>query len=357
MLGGGAPVLVQSMTKTDTADTGATLKQIRELAGAGCEIVRVAVPDDLAAAALAELVKQSPLPLVADIHFNHRLALQALAAGVAKLRINPGNIGGPDRLAEITRQAKARGIPIRIGVNAGSLEKRLLEKHGHAGAEALLESALDSIRLMEKLNFTDLVISLKASSVPLTVRAYRLLAEKVRYPLHIGITEAGTLFAGTVFSAVGIGSLLLDGLGDTLRVSLTAPPAEEIRVARAILQAAEVRQFGPRVVSCPACGRCQVDLVRLAGQIEEMVSHLTVPLKLAVMGCEVNGPGEAREADLGIACGRDQGLIFRAGEVVRKVPADRLAEDFMSFLEDFLCRNDGIKENSSENNGSDPSLQ
>ncbi len=335
-LGGGAPVLIQSMTKTDTADTAATLAQIRELAAAGCELVRVAVPDDRAAAALKELVLKSPLPLVADVHFSHRLALAALDAGVAKLRINPGNIGGFDRLAQVVRRAAAKGIPIRVGVNAGSLEKRLLQRDGRVTASALVESALDSIRLMENLGFRDLVVSLKASSVPLSVQAYRQLAEKVNYPLHIGITEAGTSFTGTVFSAVGIGALLLDGLGDTLRVSLTAPPVEEVRVAREILKAAEVRQFGPRVISCPTCGRCQVELEALARRIEEKVSTLKEPLKVAVMGCEVNGPGEAREADLGVACGRNMGLIFSGGEVVRKVPADRLVDEFMAYLEEYL---------------------
>jgi len=335
-IGGGAPVIIQSMTNTETSDIVATLDQINELAQVGCEIVRVAVPDNRAANALRELVKRSPLPLVADIHFSHRLALASLEAGVAGLRINPGNIGGIDRLAQVTRMAAAKGIPIRVGVNAGSLEKRLLEKYGHITAEAMVESALDSIRVMESLDFKDLVVSLKSSSVPLTVLAYRLLAQKVDYPLHIGITEAGTTFAGTVFSAVGIGSLLLDGLGDTLRVSLTSLPTEEIRVAKEILKAAEVRQFGPRVLSCPTCGRCQVDLIGLVKQIEERVSDIKKPLKLAVMGCVVNGPGEAREADLGIACGKNQGLIFSGGKAVRKVPSNRLVEEFMAFLREHL---------------------
>lgn len=336
IIGGGAPVVIQSMTTTDTGDEGATLTQINELAVAGCELVRVAVPDERAAMALPGLVKHSPLPVVADIHFNYRLALLALDAGVSKLRINPGNIGGEDRLAQVVQLAKKKKAAIRIGVNAGSLEKRLLEKYGKASAEALVESALDHIRLVEKMGYYDLVISLKASSVPLTVNAYRLLAQKVNYPLHIGVTEAGSSFTGTVYSAVGIGALLLDGLGDTLRVSLTAPPVEEIKVAKAILSAVELRQFGPRVISCPTCGRCQIGLMELAGEVERRIEGITEPLTLAVMGCAVNGPGEAREADLGIAGGKNQGLIFCDGEIVRTVPADRLIDEFMLYLHEYL---------------------
>jgi (E)-4-hydroxy-3-methylbut-2-enyl-diphosphate synthase len=354
IIGGGSPVVIQSMTTTDTADAAATMAQISELAAAGCELLRVAVPNENAARALPALVRESPLPLVADIHFNHRLALSAMESGVAKLRINPGNIGGAHRLAEVAELAASKNIPIRIGVNAGSLEKRLLEKHGSATAEALVESALDNIRLMEKLNFHDLVISLKASSVPVTVQAYRKLAQKTGYPLHIGVTEAGTVFSGTIYSAVGIGALLLDELGDTLRVSLTAPPLEEIKAAKAILSAAEVRRFGPRVVSCPTCGRCQVDLISLAVEIERRVSCITEPLTLAVMGCVVNGPGEAREADLGIAGGKNQGLIFCGGEVVRKVPAENLVEEFMAFLHDYLRKGQESRGNLSENNSRHP---
>lgn len=336
IIGGGAPVVIQSMTTTDTGDVRATLTQINELADAGCELVRVAVPDERAASALPELVKYSPLPLVADIHFNYRLALQALDAGVPKLRINPGNIGGEDRLAQVVELARKKKAAMRIGVNAGSLEKRLLQKYGKVSAEALVESALDHIRLVEKMGYFDLVISIKASSVPLTVNAYRLLAQKVNYPLHIGVTEAGSSFFGTVYSAVGIGSLLLDGLGDTLRVSLTAPPVEEIRVAKAILSAVELRRFGPRIISCPTCGRCQIGLLELAAEVERRVEGITEPLTLAVMGCAVNGPGEAREANLGIAGGKNQGLIFCDGEIVRTVPADRLIDEFMLYLHDYL---------------------
>jgi (E)-4-hydroxy-3-methylbut-2-enyl-diphosphate synthase len=355
VIGGGAPVIIESMTNTRTSDLQATLAQISDLAAAGCELVRVAVPDKDAAAALPELVKLSPLPVIADIHFNYRLALSAIMAGVAGLRINPGNIGGKQRLSEVITLAAARAIPMRIGVNAGSLQKRLLQKFGAVTAEAMVESAIDSIRLAEELNYRDMIISVKASSVPLTVRAYRLLAEKVSYPLHIGVTEAGTSFAGTVYSSVGIGALLLDGLGDTLRVSLTAPPAEEVRVAKAILSAVELRRFGPRVISCPTCGRCQIDLAALAAEVERLVAGLDVPLTLAVMGCAVNGPGEAREADLGIACGKRQGLIFCAGEVVKRVPAERLLDEFMHLLQITLPKytQRGF---CSENSGHCPSL-
>ncbi len=324
------------MTNTDTADLAATLAQITELKQAGCELVRVAVPNQRAVAVLPDLVRQSALPLVADIHFNHRFALGAIRAGVVKLRINPGNIGGEERLAEVVSLAGEKQVPIRIGVNAGSLEQRLLDKYGKATPEAMLESAMDHIRMAEKHGFYDLVISLKASSVPLTVAANRLFAKESRYPLHLGVTEAGSSFSGTVYSAVGIGALLLSGLGDTIRISLTAPPVEEIRVAKAILAAAEIRRFGPRVISCPTCGRCQISLIELVKELEQRVAEITEPLTLAVMGCVVNGPGEAREADLGIAGGKNQGLIFCAGEVVRKVPQDRLIDEFMSFLYEYL---------------------
>lgn len=336
LIGGGAPVVIESMTNTDTSDLQATLSQINELAAAGCELVRVAVPDKGAAAVLPELTRHSPLPVVADIHFNHRLALSAVRAGVAGLRINPGNIGGEQRLAEVMSLAAVSTVSIRVGVNAGSLDKRLLQKHGSVTAEAMCESAIESIRLAERLNFRNIIVSVKASSVPLTVRAYRLLAEKTDYPLHIGVTEAGTLFSGTVYSSVGIGALLLDGLGDTLRVSLTAPPAEEVKVAKAILSAVELRKFGPRIISCPTCGRCKIDLQALAAEVERRVAGIDVPLTLAVMGCAVNGPGEAREADIGLAGGKNQGLIFCAGEVVSHVPAERLLDEFMRHLQKYL---------------------
>ncbi|MCR3922484.1 MAG: flavodoxin-dependent (E)-4-hydroxy-3-methylbut-2-enyl-diphosphate synthase [Firmicutes bacterium] len=336
LIGGGAPIVIQSMTNTKTADVEATLRQIRTLAQAGCELVRVAVPDEEAAAALPSIITRSPLPVVADIHFNYRLALAALDAGVVKLRINPGNIGSRDRLAEVVQRAGEKKAALRIGVNAGSLEKRLYEKYGTVTAEALVESALDSVRMVEDLGFYNMVISLKASSVPLTIAAHQLLAKNVAYPQHIGITEAGSMFSGTIYSAVGIGALLLAGLGDTIRVSLTAPPEEEVRVAKEILSATGVRRFGPRVISCPTCGRTQIRLMELAHEIEERVRGITAPLTFAVMGCVVNGPGEAREADLGIAGGKEEGLIFRRGQIIKKVAQDKIVDEFMLALENLL---------------------
>jgi (E)-4-hydroxy-3-methylbut-2-enyl-diphosphate synthase len=324
------------MTNTNTADVGATLQQIHALAQAGCELVRVAVPNAEAAAVLPQIVELSPLPVVADIHFDYRLALAALDAGVPKLRINPGNIGGQKRLQAVVERAAAKNAVLRIGVNAGSLEKRLHEKYGAVTAEALVESALDHVRMVEELGFNQLVISIKASSVPLTVAAHRLLAREVPYPQHLGITEAGSLSSGTIYSAVGIGALLLDGLGDTIRVSLTADPTEEIPVAKAILAAAGVRRFGPRVISCPTCGRTQIKLMDLAREIEERVKIVQQPLTIAVMGCAVNGPGEAKEADLGVAGGKEQGLIFRRGQVLKKVPQDKIVDEFMLALQELL---------------------
>jgi len=325
-VGGGAPVSVQSMTNTDTRDPAATLEQIRRLAAAGCEIVRCAVPDMTAARALGTIVAGCPLPLVADIHFDYRLALQALEQGVAGLRINPGNIGERWKVEEVVRACTERQVPIRIGVNAGSLEKELLDRYGHPVAEAMVESALGHVRILEELNFDRIKISLKASDIDRTVRAYRLLAEKVDYPLHIGITEAGTTFSGTVKSAIGLGILLYEGIGDTLRVSLTGDPVEEVRVGFEILKSLGLRQRGPVFISCPTCGRCQIDLIETAEEVERRLHDLPVPLTIAVMGCVVNGPGEAREADLGIAGGRGQGLLFRRGEILRKVPQAELAD-------------------------------
>jgi len=325
-VGGGAPVSVQSMTNTDTRDPAATLEQIRRLAAAGCEIVRCAVPDMTAARALGTIVAGCPLPLVADIHFDYRLALQALEQGVAGLRINPGNIGERWKVEEVVRACAERQVPIRIGVNAGSLEKELLDKYGHPSAEAMVESALGHVRILEELNFDRIKISLKASDIDRTVRAYRLLAGKVDYPLHVGITEAGTTFSGTVKSAVGLGILLHEGIGDTLRVSLTGDPVEEVRVGFEILKSLGLRQRGPVFISCPTCGRCQIDLIETAEEVERRLHDLPVPLTIAVMGCVVNGPGEAREADLGIAGGRGQGLLFRRGEILRKVPQAELAD-------------------------------
>jgi (E)-4-hydroxy-3-methylbut-2-enyl-diphosphate synthase len=319
-IGGNSPISVQSMTNTDTRDLAATRKQISELTNAGCEIIRLAVPDQEAADNLRLLVQSSTVPLVADIHFDYRLALTAIEAGIAKLRINPGNIGSGDRVKLLAIKAKERGIPIRIGVNSGSIEKELLKKFGGPSPEAMVESALSHIRLLEDENFTEIVISLKASSVLSTVYAYQLLSERCPYPFHIGITEAGTWFKGSLRSSVGLGILLFEGLGDTLRVSLTGDPVREVEVGREILQSLEMRQFGVRVVSCPTCGRCQVNLENLALQVEAITSGIEQPLKIAVMGCAVNGPGEAKEADLGVACGKGEGLIFKKGELIKKVP-------------------------------------
>ena len=325
-IGGGAPVAVQSMTNTKTEDIQATVQQIRALTEAGCEIVRCAVPTMEAAEALREIRRQITIPLVADIHFDYRLALKAIESGVDKVRINPGNIGSRERVRAVADAARERGIPIRIGVNSGSLEKPLLEKYGGVTAEALVESALSQAAVLEEMQFTDIVISIKASDVPLCVEAYELLSQRTDYPLHIGITEAGTPYDGTVKSAVGLGILLHEGIGDTLRVSLTGDPVEEIRAGKAILRAVGLRRGGVEVVSCPTCGRTQIDLITLAEQVTEMVRDMPLNLKVAVMGCVVNGPGEAREADIGIAGGIGEGLLIRHGEVIRKVPEDQLLE-------------------------------
>ena len=325
-VGGGAPVSVQSMCNTDTRDTPATLAQIEALVAAGCEIVRCAVPDMDAARNLGAIVAACPLPLVADIHFDYRLALTALEQGVAGLRLNPGNIGERWKIAEVVKACAERRVPIRIGVNGGSLEKELLAKYGHPTAEAMVESALGHIRLLEELTYQEIKVSLKASNIRRTVEAYRLLAQQVDYPLHIGITEAGTTWSGTIKSAVGLGTLLYAGLGDTLRVSLTGDPVEEVRVGFEILKSLGLRQRGPVFVSCPTCGRCQVNLIAVAEDVEKRLHDLPLPLTIAVMGCVVNGPGEAREADLGIAGGKGQGLLFRQGEVVRKVAEAELAD-------------------------------
>lgn len=325
-LGGGAPVAVQSMCSTDTRDVAATAEQIRRLAAAGCEIVRCAVPDEAAALALADLRRQCPLPLVADIHFDYRLALTALQSGVDGLRLNPGNIGERWKVEEVVRACAERRVPIRIGVNAGSLEKDLLARYGHPTAEAMVESALRHVRVLEELNYGEIKISLKASDVRRTVEAYRLLAARVDYPLHIGITEAGTTWSGTIKSAVGLGVLLYEGIGDTLRVSLTGDPVAEVRVGWEILKSLGLRQRGPIFVSCPTCGRCQIDLIAVAEEVEARLQNLPRAITVAVMGCVVNGPGEAREADVGIAGGQGMGLLFRRGQVVRKVPEKELAD-------------------------------
>ncbi|MGB9886358.1 MAG: flavodoxin-dependent (E)-4-hydroxy-3-methylbut-2-enyl-diphosphate synthase [Moorellales bacterium] len=325
-VGGGAPIVVQSMTKTDTRDPVATLKQIQELAEAGCELVRVAVPDREAVAALRTIKAHSPLPVIADIHFDHRLALAALEAGVDGLRLNPGNIGGPERVREVAREAAAREVPIRVGVNAGSLERELRHRYGGPTPEALVESALRHVRLLEDAGFNLIKISLKAAEVPVMVQAYRLLADKVPYPLHLGVTEAGPLLSGSVKSALGIGILLAEGIGDTIRVSLTADPCWEVKVAYDILRSLGLRQRGVEIISCPTCGRCRIDVDSLAQTVEKRLARVVEPLRVAVMGCEVNGPGEARQADLGVAGTRGGGVIFRRGEVVRRVSTEEIAE-------------------------------
>ncbi len=315
-VGDGAPVVVQSMTNTNTRDVGATVAQVRLLEEAGCEIIRVGVPDKDAAVALGLIRAEIGIPLIADIHFDHRLALEAIRQGVHGLRLNPGNIGAHTKVQEVTKAAAERGIPIRIGVNSGSIEKRLLEAYGGPTPEAMVESALGHVAILEREGFHLIKISLKASDVLTTIAAYRLLSKRVDYPLHVGITEAGTLLPGAIKSAIGIGLLLAEGIGDTIRVSLTAPPEEEIRAGYAILRALEIRQFGVDMISCPTCSRTEIDLIGLALRVEQALKHVRTPLKIAVMGCAVNGPGEAREADVGIAAGRQRGILFRKGEAI-----------------------------------------
>jgi (E)-4-hydroxy-3-methylbut-2-enyl-diphosphate synthase len=332
-IGGGAPCSVQSMCNTDTRDKAATLKQIGALAEAGCELVRCAVLDMEAAEALGEIKAGCPIPLIADIHFDYKLALKALEKGIDALRINPGNIGEKWKVAEVVNAASERNVPIRIGVNAGSLEKELLAKYGHPTPEAMVESALGHVRILEDLGFDRIKISLKASDVMKTIEAYRLLSNTVDYPLHIGITEAGTIFSGTIKSAVGLGILLAEGIGDTMRVSLTGDPVDEVRVAYEILKSLRLRQHGINLVSCPTCGRCQIDLIKLALDVEKRLQVFKSPLTVAIMGCVVNGPGEAREADVGIAGGKGEGLLFRRGEIVRKVPESELADALVTEVE------------------------
>jgi len=330
VIGGGAPVVVQAMTKTDTRDVRATSAEVRRLERAGAEIVRLAVPDRAAARALLDIRKRARVPLIADIHFDHRLALAALDAGVDGLRLNPGNIGSREKVREVVRAAAARRAPIRIGVNSGSLEKDILARAGGVTAAAMVESALRHVRLLEDLDFRLIKISLKASDIPRTLEAYRLLAGRVNYPFHAGITEAGRLLAGSVKSAAGLALLLAEGLADTVRVSLTAPPEKEVFVAWQILQSMGVRVRGANFVSCPTCGRCEVDLMTLAARVEKAVLGLRAPLTVAVMGCMVNGPGEAREADIGLACGRGSGVIFRKGKLLRRVSGARMADEFIA---------------------------
>lgn len=333
-IGGGAPVSIQSMTLASPVNVAESIDEIGRLAEAGVDIVRTAVPSEAAAARLPELVRNSPVPLVADIHFNYKLAITAAEAGVAKLRLNPGNIGKASRVKAVVDAARERGLPIRIGVNAGSLERDLLLEHGRPTADAMVESARRHVRILEDAGFEDIVISLKASHVPLMIAAYRLAAAEFPYPLHLGVTEAGTPRAGNIKSAIGIGTLLAEGIGDTLRVSLSADPVEEVHAARTILESLDLRRESIRIVACPGCGRLQVDLIRLAQEVEERTRDIRKPLTIAVMGCAVNGPGEAREADIGIAGGKGEGLLYVRGEVARKVPESEIVDALLELIEE-----------------------
>lgn len=324
---------IQSMTKTDTRDAERTIRQIKELEEAGCDIVRCAVPDMESAETLARIKQEISIPLVADIHFDYRLALKAIESGIDKIRINPGNIGEESRIIKVVQKAKERGLPIRIGVNSGSLEKDILKKHGKASPEAMVESAFRHIDILESLDFDSIVVSLKASDISRTVSSYRLLSEKTDYPLHIGITESGSMFSGSIRSAVGIGILLSEGIGDTVRVSLTADPVEEVRVGREILRSIALKEDGVIMISCPICGRCDIDLQKIAHEIERSLQHVREPLKIAVMGCAVNGPGEAIEADLGITGGKKEALLYKNGKILRKVQEKNLVKEFLKEVE------------------------
>lgn len=332
-IGGGALVSIQSMTNTRTSDVEGTLAQIRALASAGCEIVRVAVPDMEAARAVAKIKEHSPLPVVVDIHFDYKLALEAIAAGADKVRINPGNIGGEERVKAVADACRQRNIPIRIGVNGGSLEKELLAKYGRVCPEAMVESAFGHIKLLNKFDFDDICVSLKSSSVPFTMKAYQIMSQESNYPLHIGVTEAGTVKMGTLKSAVGIGGLLALGIGDTMRVSLSADPVEEIYAARDILKAAGIRKDGAELVSCPTCGRTRIDLISMAGEVEERLKNINKDITVAVMGCIVNGPGEASAADCGIAGGIGEGVLFKKGQIIKKVPQEQLVDELFALID------------------------
>ena len=336
-IGGGAPVVVQSMTLTKTHDVEATTAQIAALASAGCEVVRVAVPKTEDADALGKIVRFSPIPVIADIHFNASLALRAIDAGVAAVRINPGNIGGPDKVAQVVHAAKKAGIPMRIGANSGSLPKHLSELAQQDQAEALVEAALEEVRLLEQLDYRDFKISVKSSHVPTMIRAYRLLSERVPYPLHLGVTEAGTPYSGSIKSAVGMGALLVDGIGDTIRVSLTADPVEEVRTAFEILKALGLRERGPVMIACPSCGRDNVGVQKLAERVEERLRDYPEAFEVAVLGCAVNGPGEAGDADFGIAGGRDVGFIYAHGRVLKKVSSDILVDELFHEVDRWIA--------------------
>ncbi|AEJ42884.1 flavodoxin-dependent (E)-4-hydroxy-3-methylbut-2-enyl-diphosphate synthase [Alicyclobacillus acidocaldarius] len=338
VIGGSNQVIVQSMTTTKTADVKATVEQIHRLEDAGCQVVRVTVNNREAAEAIKEIKRQIHIPLVADIHFDHRLALEAIKNGVDKVRINPGNIGKREKVEEVVKACKERGIPIRIGVNAGSLEKHILEKYGYPTAEGMLESAEHHVKILEDLDFDDIIISMKASDVPLAIEAYRLAAERFRYPLHLGITESGTLFGGTIKSAAGLGTLLHMGIGNTIRVSLSADPVEEVKVARELLKVFHIVSDAVTIVSCPTCGRIDIDLISIVNELEDYVQNIRAPIKVSVLGCAVNGPGEAREADIGIAGARGEGLLFRKGQVVRKIPEQDLLTELKKEIDTMAKR-------------------
>ena len=323
-IGGGNTILIQSMTNTKTEDVKSTVDQIQALTAAGCEIIRCAVPTMEAARAIGKIKKEISIPLVADIHFDYKLAIAAIENGADKIRINPGNIGGKEKIKAVVDAARERGIPIRVGVNSGSLEKELVEKYHGVTAEGLVESALDKVHIIEELGYDNLVISIKSSDVMMCARAHEMISRRTSYPLHVGITEAGTLYSGNIKSAVGLAVILYQGIGDTIRVSLTGDPLEEIKSAKCILKTLGLRKGGVEVVSCPTCGRTQIDLIRLANQVEDMVQDIPLDIKVAVMGCVVNGPGEAKEADIGIAGGKGEGLLIKKGEIIRKVPEDKL---------------------------------
>ncbi len=331
-IGGNEPILVQSMCNTDTRDVAATVNQIKELTDAGCEIIRVAVLDMEAAQAIGEIKKQISIPIVADIHFDYRLAIEAMKSGADKIRINPGNIGDIDRVKAVVDTAKERDIPIRVGVNGGSLAKRVIEKYGKVTVNGLVESAYEHVKLLEDLNFNNMVVSLKVSNVPDTIKAYKLLSEKCDYPLHIGVTEAGTLLGGTIKNSMGIGILLNEGIGDTLRVSLTSNPVDEVKVGWQILKGMGIRNKGVEFVSCPTCGRTKVNMLPIAERVEKAVENIDKNIKVAVMGCAVNGPGEASEADFGVACGDGCGLLFKKGEIIKKVPEEKIVEELINLI-------------------------
>lgn len=341
-IGGGNPILIQSMTTTDTSDVKSTLKQIDELFKAGCQIVRVAVPDEKSAYALQEICANSPIPVVADIHFNYKFALIAVDMGISKIRINPGNIGSDENVEKVAKKCKKMNIPIRIGVNSGSVSKEILKKYGSPSAEALVESAFFHINLLEKYDFFDICVSIKSSNVPEMMKAYMLISEKCDYPLHLGVTEAGTEKMGTIKSAIGIGGLISLGIGDTIRVSLTADPVSEIFVAKDILKAVGLNNSGVTVISCPTCGRCCIDLIEIAHEVEQKVANIEQKLTVAVMGCVVNGPGEAREADFGLAGGKGEGIIFKKGEIVKKVPQNELVSQLISLIFDEIGEKNAI---------------